>query len=79
MLNYEVFMLETGSYGYTISYDGTPFIYQTFAPGVGGFVPMTEEEARTYAQAQLKEFEEPVPEDPPVDPEPQPDPEATPA
>lgn len=56
MLTYQVFLQEDGSYGYSISYEGTVFILQTFAPGVGGFAPMTEAEATAYAQAQVAEL-----------------------
>lgn len=56
MITYEVYMLENGYYAYTLAYDGMVFIRQTFAPGVGGYVPMTEAEAHMYAQAQVAEL-----------------------
>lgn len=56
MITYTVYMLENGYYGYTLAYDDIVFIRQTFAPGIGGYVPMTEAEAHAYAQAQVAEL-----------------------
>lgn len=37
--------------GVTIYKDGVPYIHQDRVPGVAGVVPMTEEQAREYAEA----------------------------
>jgi len=74
MITYEIFELGDGFYGYRVAYDGSVFIVQTFAPGVGGFVPMTEADAHAYGQAQVDEMTPPLeevpPPDAPADPEP---------
>lgn len=44
-------------YGYKILKDGIPFIVQDFKPDVEGFQPMTEEEAKEYAE-KLKNYYE---------------------
>lgn len=51
--SYELYSVGGGFFGYTVSIDGVPYIRQDTAPGVSGFVQMTEEQARAYAEADV--------------------------
>lgn len=48
----EVFAIE-GGFGYRIVIDGRSVTEQLFAPGLSGFVLMTEAEAREFADSDL--------------------------
>lgn len=51
--SYEIYSIDTGAFGYNVLADGVAYIKQDTAPGVSGFVPMTEDEARGYAEADV--------------------------
>ena len=53
MYSYEIFIMETGSFGYRILNNESPIIVQEFHPDKDGFEPMTEEQANECAKIVL--------------------------
>lgn len=53
MNTYENYPLDSGAFGYRVYADGVLRIDQYFAPGLSGFVPMTEVAAEAYALADI--------------------------
>lgn len=53
MHTHETYLLESGAFGYRIYAGDALRIDQYFAPGLSGFVPMTEVEAEAYALADI--------------------------
>jgi hypothetical protein len=58
----EIYIRKNGSYGYRIYEDGAIRIEQPIAPGLPGFVAMTEGQAQAYAAADVEALEAPQPE-----------------
>lgn len=54
---YELFKTEQGGYGFIIYKDEVPIFIQEFKPYSTGFEPMTEEEARKYAEELIRYYE----------------------
>lgn len=64
MHTYKTYQLESSAFGYRIFAGDALRIDQYFAPGLSGFVPMTEAEATAYALADIATLDtpaEPVP------------------
>ena len=53
MHTFELFLLEEGTFGYRIYQGERLATEQSFAPGIGGRVPMSESEATAYAKADI--------------------------
>lgn len=51
--SYDIYSNGDSAFGYTVRADGIAYIVQDTAPGLPGFVPMTEAEARGYAEADV--------------------------
>jgi hypothetical protein len=58
----EIYVRKNGAFGYRIYEDGAIRIEQPIAPGLPGFVAMTEAEAAAYAAADVAALEAPPPE-----------------
>jgi len=54
---YEIFQTEQGGYGFIIYKDDIPILIQEFKPYSPSFEPMTEEEARRYAEELIRYYE----------------------
>lgn len=61
MHTYETYVLESGAVGYRIFAGDALRIDQYIAPGLSGFVLMTEAEAVAYALADIAVLDAPVP------------------
>jgi len=54
---YELFKTKYGGYGFAIYKDDILILVQEFKPYSQGFEPMTEEEARRYAEELIRYYE----------------------
>lgn len=63
MHTYETYQLESGAFGYRIFAGDALRIDQYIAPGLSGFVLMSETEATAYALADIAALDAPVPDD----------------
>lgn len=61
MHTHETYLLESGAFGYRIYAGDALRIEQYIAPGLSGFVLMSEAEATAYAQADIAVLDAPVP------------------
>lgn len=54
VVTYEIYQRsDSAGYAYRVLADGVVCVNQQYAPGVAGFVPMTQAEAQSYADADV--------------------------